>query len=236
MTVSRSDVRFARTSCTTPISALATRMIPNSPSRAGPRTRMTASNPPRIALNRVRTFARMICPTVRPWRSDGRLPSPASMHAAASADVRPIKTRVCRSDAGRSAGESSNGSPVTVRAPIVMRLRGCPMAGHVPDLQKRELHSTVPLRVGPVGSSAGGPGRGGLSGGEVGIGRGALLGMVSSLARRRGGASSSDGYRCTACRAFVRGEDESHGFAAVVARAHHGSLPFDRCEKVGHVL
>ena len=62
-------MRFAFTSCTMPISALATSTMPNVASWIGPTTAMTASIVPRIALNRVSTLARTISPSVRLVRS-----------------------------------------------------------------------------------------------------------------------------------------------------------------------
>jgi hypothetical protein len=68
-TASASRVRFARTSCTMPMSAFATRTRPNVASWIGPTMMITTSIEPRMALKRVNTFARTISPTVRLVRS-----------------------------------------------------------------------------------------------------------------------------------------------------------------------
>ena len=59
-TASWSSVRFARYSCTIPISALTTSTKPKRPSAGDPNTRISASIVPRIALKRVKRFARTI--------------------------------------------------------------------------------------------------------------------------------------------------------------------------------
>jgi hypothetical protein len=72
-TASRSSVRFARYSCTMPMSAFATNTMPNSASWIGPTIRITTSSDPRIALKRVKMLARAISASVRLVRSSATL-------------------------------------------------------------------------------------------------------------------------------------------------------------------
>ena len=98
-TASASSVRLAFTSCTMPISALATRTTPNVASWISPTTRMTTSIVPRIALNRVNTLARTISPSVRLVRSPVSLTWPCATRSATSAAVRPVGGVSARADA-----------------------------------------------------------------------------------------------------------------------------------------
>ena len=83
-------MRFARYSCTMPISALATSTRPNSASWIGPTTRISDEHVPRIALNRVKTFARTISASVRLVRSSATLTWPRATRSATSAAVSPF--------------------------------------------------------------------------------------------------------------------------------------------------
>ena len=88
-TASRSSVRLARSSCTMPISALATSTMPNRASCGWPATRITASKTPRMKLNRVKIFARKISATDRLVRSPPAFASPRERRSATWAPVRP---------------------------------------------------------------------------------------------------------------------------------------------------
>jgi hypothetical protein len=92
-------VRFARYSWTIPMSALPIRTKPNNPSAGDPNTRISASIVPRIALKRVKTFARTIWVRVRLVRAPLSFVCPCATRASTSAAVRPLGD-VC----GRSAG------------------------------------------------------------------------------------------------------------------------------------
>ena len=88
-TASRSSVRLARYSCTTPMSALNSRTKPKSASWPSPNTRMSTNAVPRIALNRVNTLARRISARVRLVRSSATLTWPARTRCATSSAVSP---------------------------------------------------------------------------------------------------------------------------------------------------
>ena len=82
-------MRLARSSWTIPISAFATSTNPNSASCTGPTTMMIASIAPRIALNRVKMFARTIWATVRVVAAGTSFVRPSATRAATSAGERP---------------------------------------------------------------------------------------------------------------------------------------------------
>ena len=89
-TASRSRVRFARYSCTIPMSAFPMRTNPNNPSAGEPNTRISASIVPRIALKRVNTLARTIWATVRLVRAPLAFVSSRATRSATSFPVRPV--------------------------------------------------------------------------------------------------------------------------------------------------
>ncbi len=64
--------------------------MPNVASWMGPTTRITASMTPRIALNRVNTFARMISPSVRLVRSPVSLTAPRATRSRTCSAVSPL--------------------------------------------------------------------------------------------------------------------------------------------------
>ena len=99
-TASRSSVRFARYSCTMPMSAFATSTMPNSASWIGPTIRITTSIVPRIALNRVKMLARTISASVRLVRSSATLTWPRATRSATSAAVSPSDPVVSPASAG----------------------------------------------------------------------------------------------------------------------------------------
>ena len=72
-----------------PISAFATRTNPNRASCTGPTTTMIANIAPRIALNRVKMFARTIWATVRVVAAGTSFVRPSATRAATSAAERP---------------------------------------------------------------------------------------------------------------------------------------------------
>ena len=75
-TASRSRVRLARTSWTMPMSELATITMPNSASLYWPVSSTTTTRTVRMTLNRVKTLARTMSPTVRRWSSVTTLTQP----------------------------------------------------------------------------------------------------------------------------------------------------------------
>ncbi len=83
-TASRSRVRLARYSWTTPMRTLNNKTIPNRPSWPSPNTRMSTNAVPRIALNRVKTLARRISENFRLVRSSATLTCPARTRCATS--------------------------------------------------------------------------------------------------------------------------------------------------------
>ena len=88
-TASRSRVRLARHSCTMPMSVLNSRTKPKSASCPSPNTRISTNIVPRIALNRVSTFARTISPSVRLVRSSAALTLSAPLRDLARRSLRP---------------------------------------------------------------------------------------------------------------------------------------------------
>src|SRR5918994_3911514 len=72
-----------------PMPVLVTSTTPKSASWIGPIVRMTASSPPRIALNRVKTLARTIAQIDRLVPPGARLTNPCSTRSATSASVNP---------------------------------------------------------------------------------------------------------------------------------------------------
>jgi hypothetical protein len=94
-TESRSNVRFARSSCTIPISAFAISTKPNSASRNCPTSKITRSIAPSSALKRVSRFARTICVTVRVGADGTSFARPVATRSATSAEVRPRSDCVC---------------------------------------------------------------------------------------------------------------------------------------------
>ena len=89
-TASWSSVRLARTSWTMPMRALLTSTMPNSASCGCPTARITTSSTPKMALKRVKMFARRISPNVRLVRSPVAFVSPRSTLSRTSAPVRPV--------------------------------------------------------------------------------------------------------------------------------------------------
>src|SRR5689334_21047163 len=77
-----------------PIAVLTTRTTPNSASWNGPTVTMRTSRAPRMALNRVKTLALTISPTVRLGRSGTALTRPAATRFATAASSRPASARV----------------------------------------------------------------------------------------------------------------------------------------------
>ena len=94
--VSRSRVRFARSSCTIPTPVFTIRTNPNSASWNGPTTTMIASIAPRSALNRVNTLERTICATVLVCVRGTRLTCPRASRSATSAELRPRSASTMR--------------------------------------------------------------------------------------------------------------------------------------------
>ena len=80
------------------MSELMTMTIPNRPSVGEPNARISTSIVPRMALNRVSTFARMISVSVRLVRSPASLTSPRAVRSATSATVNPVRAVRGRSD------------------------------------------------------------------------------------------------------------------------------------------
>ena len=72
-----------------PMPAFAISTKPNSASWSGPTTRMTASIAPSSALNRVKTFERTICDTVRVLDRGTTLTWPRASRSATSVALRP---------------------------------------------------------------------------------------------------------------------------------------------------
>ena len=84
-----SRVRFARSSWMMPMIELKTMRMPNAPSIHCPVDQTSASSTDRMALTRVKTFARMMPSVERPERDGRVLTSPAAMRSATSAEVSP---------------------------------------------------------------------------------------------------------------------------------------------------
>ena len=89
-TASRSSARLERTSCTMPMSVLATSTMPNSASRYSPTAMITTSNEPSRKLNGVSTLARTISVTVRLVGSGTSLVYPSALCRSTSARVSPV--------------------------------------------------------------------------------------------------------------------------------------------------
>src|SRR5215203_2850986 len=92
-----------------PMPVLVTSTTPNSASWIGPIVRMTASSPPRIALNRVKTLARTIAQIDRLVPPGARLTKPRSTRSATSTSVNPresgvVSTAACCTWSSRTAG------------------------------------------------------------------------------------------------------------------------------------
>lgn len=89
MIASLSSVCLARISWTMPMTLLAMMSRPNIPLINEPVAKTMSSKTPRIALIRVNTLARTICPTVRVTRSGISLLLPSATRCATSASVKP---------------------------------------------------------------------------------------------------------------------------------------------------
>src|SRR5918993_5102185 len=92
-----------------PMPVLVTSTMPKSASWIGPIVRMTASSPPRIALNRVKTLARTIAQIDRLVPPGARLTNPCSTRSATSTSVNPrgsgvVSTAACCTWSSRTAG------------------------------------------------------------------------------------------------------------------------------------
>src|SRR5918995_29687 len=92
-----------------PMPVLVTSTMPKSASWIGPIVRMTASSPPRIALNRVKTLARTIAQIDRLVPPGARLTKPRSTRSATSTSVNPrgsgvVSTSACCTWSSRTAG------------------------------------------------------------------------------------------------------------------------------------
>ncbi len=121
-TASRSRVRFARTSCTMPMSELVITTPMKSPSPGEPTTSTITNIVVRIALNRVSTLARTISPNVRLVFSVASLVSPRATRSRTSSCMSPEAGVSCGGDSTAGAGSPvtgdvatmANGSPGTV--------------------------------------------------------------------------------------------------------------------------
>src|SRR6266511_2679173 len=150
-TASWSRVRLARSSWMMPMSALLTRTMPNSASCGCPTARMTTSSTPRIALNRVKTFARTISPNVRLVRSELVFVAPCATRSWTSAAVRPVSGVSCTGSGATGCPE--RGGVVTIGLARVGRADQLDLAGVVvrEHTEAGELGQAVAAVVGADG-------------------------------------------------------------------------------------
>ena len=104
--VSLSSVRFERSSCTMPMAMFANTTPRNMAFCQVPNTSTKAASTKKSMLKYVKMLDFMICPTVLPGGSMGRLPQPASMRSCACAEERPVSGLVSSTGTWRRSGSS----------------------------------------------------------------------------------------------------------------------------------